>query len=114
MQRERKPEARRTLGSLSSLMKRLKQPIARRPNEESGTTGHLWDQRFHSGPLLSEVALAAAMAYVDLNAVRAGIAERIVECRDTLIAGRLKENRGGVGGVPGAAANAVGRCPDPS
>ena len=114
MQRERKPEARRTLGSLSSLMKRLKQPIARRANEESGTTGHLWDQRFHSGPLLSEVALAAAMAYVDLNAVRAGIAERIVECRDTLIAGRLKENRGGVGGVPGAAANAVGRCPDPS
>ena len=89
----RKPEARRTLGSLSSLMKRLKQPIARRVNEESGTTGHLWDQRFHSGPLLSEVALAAAIAYVDLNAVRAGIAERIVECRDTSIAGRLKQNR---------------------
>ena len=42
----------------------------------------------------SEVALAAAMAYVDLNAVRAGIAERIVECRGTSIAGRLKENRG--------------------
>ena len=75
-------------------MKRLKQPIARRANEESGTTGHLWDQRFHSGPLLSEVALAAAMAYVDLNAVRADIAERIVECRDRLIAGPAQGEQG--------------------
>ena len=89
---ERLERARRTLGSLSSFMKHLKQPIARRANEESGTSGHLWDQRFYSGALLSEEALAAAMAYVDLNPVRAGIAERIEECRDTSIAERLKEN----------------------
>ena len=89
---ERLERARRTLGSLSSFMKHLKQPIARRANEESGTSGHLWDQRFYSGALLNEEALAAAMAYVDLNPVRAGIAERIEECRDTSIAERLKEN----------------------
>ena len=103
---ERKPEARelllgdpdrlfrarRTLGSLSAFMKHLKQPIARRANEESGTRGHFFEQRHYSGALLSEAALLAAMAYVDLNPVRAGIAERIEACRETSIAERLREN----------------------
>ena len=34
----------------------------------------------------------AAMAYVDLNPVRAGIAERIEQCRHTSIAERVREN----------------------
>ena len=103
---ERKPEARelllgdprrlfrarRTLGSLSDFMKHLKQPIARRANEESGTSGHFYDSRFYSGALLTEAALLAAMAYVDLNPVRAGIAERIEACRETSVAERLQEN----------------------
>ena len=84
--------ARRTLGSLSGFMKHLKQPIARRANEESGARGHFHEQRFHSGALLSEAALLAAMAYVDLNPVRAGLAERIEACRETSIAERLEEN----------------------
>ena len=73
-------------------MKHLKQPIARRANEESGTKGHFHDSRFYSGALLSEAALLAAMAYVDLNPVRAGIAERIEACAHTSIAERLQEN----------------------
>ena len=103
---ERKPEARelllasparllrarRTLGSLGDFMKHLKQPIARRANLENGTSGHAWDGRYYSGALLSEEALLAAMAYVDLNPVRAGIAERIEACRETSIAERLQEN----------------------
>ena len=103
---ERKPEARElllgdpdrlfrarcTLGSLSAFMKHLKQPIARRANEESGTKGHFYEQRYYSGALLTEAALLAAMAYVDLNPVRAGLAERIEACRDTSIAERLREN----------------------
>ena len=103
---ERKPEARElllgdpdrlfrarcTLGSLSDFMKHLKQPIARRANEESGAKGHFYDSRFYSGALLTEAALLAAMAYVDLNPVRAGIAERIEACRETSVAERLQEN----------------------
>ena len=89
---ERLFRARRTLGSLSGFMKHLKQPIARRANEESGARGHFHEQRFHSGALLSEAALLAAMAYVDLNPVRAGLAERIEACRETSIAERLEEN----------------------
>ncbi len=89
---ERLFRARCTLGSLSDFMKHLKQPIARRANEESGTTGHFYEQRYYSGALLTEAALLAAMAYVDLNPVRAGIAERIEACRETSVAERLKEN----------------------
>ena len=63
--------ARRTLGSLSHFMKHLKQPIARRANQEDDCLGHFFEQRFYSGALLSEEALLAAMVYVDLNPIRA-------------------------------------------
>ncbi|MCH9671889.1 MAG: hypothetical protein K0U93_10625 [Gammaproteobacteria bacterium] len=49
-------------------------------------TGHFFEQRFYSGALLSEQALMAAMAYVDLNPVRARIAEDIEQCDHTSIA----------------------------
>lgn len=84
--------ARRTLGSLGDFMKHLLQPIARRANLENGTTGHAWGGRYYSGALLTEEALLAAMAYVDLNPVRAGIAERIEQCRHTSIAERVAQN----------------------
>ena len=73
-------------------MKHLKQPIARRANLEDDCTGHFFDQRFYSGALLTEEALVAAMAYVDLNPVRAKLAKRIEEIRDTSIGERLVEN----------------------
>ena len=63
------------LGSLSAFMQHLKQPIARRANIEDGVTGHFFEKRFYSGALLDEEALLTAMAYVDLNPVRAGICE---------------------------------------
>ena len=76
-------------------MKHLKQPVARRANVEDDRKGHFFEQRFYSGVLLSEEALIAAMAYVDLNRVRAGIAQRFEECHDTSIAERLQENSEG-------------------
>ena len=84
--------ARRTLGSLSAFMKHLKQPIARRANREDDCQGHFFEQRFYSGALLNADAVLAAMAYVDLNPVRAKIAARIEECHDASIAARLEEN----------------------
>ncbi len=73
-------------------MKHLKQPIARRANEEDGCKGHFFEQRFYSGALLSEEAVIAAMAYVDLNPVRAKLARRLAQCRHTSIEARLIEN----------------------
>ena len=90
---ERLARARATLGSLSSFMKHLKQPIARRANQEDGVKGHFFEQRFYSGALLDEEAVLAAMAYVDLNPVRAKLANRLSECRDASIGERLRVNR---------------------
>lgn len=69
--------ARETLGSVSMFMKHLKQPIAYRANKEDRCTGHFFEGRFYSGALLDENAVVAAMAYVDLNPVRARIAQNI-------------------------------------
>lgn len=84
---------RQKLGSVSVFMKLLKQPIARRANLEDHCTGHFFEQRFYSGALLDEAAVLAAMAYVDLNPVRAGIAEHIEDCRDTSIEQRLNNSK---------------------
>lgn len=77
------------LGSLSAFMKYLKQPIARRANLEDGCTGHFFEQRFYSGALLSEEAVIAAMAYVDLNPIRARLARSIAKIRQASITERL-------------------------
>ncbi len=68
---------RRKLGSLSVFMQLLKQPIARRANLEDGCQGHFFEKRFYSGALLDEQALLAAMAYVDLNPIRAKLADTL-------------------------------------
>ena len=94
---------RRRLGSLSWFMKCLNEPIARQANAEDQCTGHFWEARFHSQPLRSERALLAAMAYVDLNPVRARIARTPEQSDYTSIWARIQ------GDPPSALKEAVSR-----
>ncbi|WP_174627771.1 transposase [Vibrio panuliri] len=63
------------LWNLSWFMKELNYDIACQANQEDDCSGHFWESRFKSQALLDEQALVAAMAYVDLNPLRAGTAD---------------------------------------
>ncbi len=77
------------LADLSWYMRVLNESLARQANAEDDCTGRFWEGRFKSQALLDEQALLAAMAYVDLNPVRAGMADSLEASDYTSVQERL-------------------------
>ncbi|WED25503.1 transposase [Vibrio sp. DW001] len=80
---------RERLYSLSWFMRELNFEIAMKANKEDKCKGHFWESRYKSQALLDENALLAAMAYTDLNPVRAGIAKTPESSEHTSIKDRI-------------------------
>ena len=85
---------RERLHDVSWFMRVLNESVARQANAEDGCTGRFWEGRFKSQALLDEQALLAAMAYVDLNPIRAGMADDLSDSLHTSIHARLEELQG--------------------
>ena len=81
---------RERLGDLSWMMRCLNERIARRANAEDRCTGRFWEGRFKCQRIEDDGALLACMSYVDLNPVRAGLAEGLEESDFTSIQERLR------------------------
>nr|WP_247687181.1 transposase [Pseudoalteromonas luteoviolacea] len=78
------------LFDISWFMKNLNEYIAKEANKEDNCTGKYWEGRYKSQALLDETALLSCMAYVDLNPIRANMANNLENSDFTSIQERIK------------------------
>ncbi len=83
-------EIRSRLSDISWWMRLICQRIAIRANKEDKITGHFWQGRFHAVRILDEVSLLACAAYVDLNPIRAAMAETLEDSEFTSVQRRIQ------------------------
>lgn len=85
---------RRRLSDISWWMRLLSQPLAARANQEDDQQGRFWQGRFRAVRLCDEAAVLACAAYVDLNLIRAAIAETLEDSGFTSIKRRIESLAG--------------------
>src|SRR5258708_4214069 len=99
---DRLQEIRARLSSLSWFMRAVAEPIARSANREDHCTGRFWEGRYKCQPILDESALAACLAYVDLNPIRARMATTPETSRFTSVHVRIQALDGGASSPKGS------------
>jgi hypothetical protein len=71
-------------------MRLLCQRIDQRANREDDATGKFWESRYRSVKLIDDEAILACSAYVDLNEVRARLAETIEDSNFSSVQRRIQ------------------------
>ncbi|MEQ9408986.1 MAG: hypothetical protein RIK87_14715 [Fuerstiella sp.] len=84
-------DIRRRLSDISWWMRLLSQNIAQRANREEGEVGKFWQARFRGVRLVDETAILACAAYIDLNPIRATLAETLEDSHFTSVQKRIRD-----------------------
>jgi len=92
--KEKLTEVRRRLSDISWFMRALSEPIARMANRQDECTGRFWEGRFKAQRIVDEAGLLACAMYVDLNPVRAAMAESPEQSSHTSAFDRIESGRG--------------------
>lgn len=82
------------LSDISWFMRSACEPIARLANKQDGVTGRFWEGRFKAQRITDEAGLLACAMYVDLNPVRAAMAETPEQSEHTSAYDRIKSLKG--------------------
>ena len=92
--RQRMAEVRSRLSDISWFMRAVSEPIARLANKQDECTGRFWEGRFKAQRIVDEAGLLACAMYVDLNPIRAAMAESPEQAVHTSAYDRIKAERG--------------------
>lgn len=92
--KDRFAEIKERMADISWFMRALSEPIARMANKQDECTGRFWEGRFNAQPITDEAGLLACAMYVDLNPIRAAMAETIEESVHTSAFDRMRGDKG--------------------
>ncbi len=92
--KDRLADIRVRLSDISWYMRALCEPIARIANKEDQCTGSFWEGRFKPTRILDEASLLACCMYVELNPIRAAMAESLEDSHFTSVFDRIGGMKG--------------------
>ena len=98
---EKLAEVRTRLSDISWFMRALAEPIARMANTQDQCTGRFWEGRFKAQRIVDDAGLLACSMYVDLNVVRAALAQGLEDSVHTSVYERIEAEKGML--IPSAA-----------